>query len=164
VLKWRAAVPGVAPVATRKPLIAACLAALAFLTSCVLTGCSGAVQDSVTTAVEDSSSAVATARLALTQITDGKLTQAATSTTLDDALKELQTSRDTVAKLSAATPEDRDAVAEALDVLDGCAAGLATARNAVASADGTPAIADGSRELATAADRLAELSAKDGGK
>jgi uncharacterized phage infection (PIP) family protein YhgE len=114
--------------------------------------------------VEDSSSAIATARLALSQITDGKLTQAATSTTLDDALKELQTSRDTVAKLSPATPEDRDAVAEVLDVLDGCAAGLTTARNAVASDDGTPAIADGSRELATAADRLAELSAKDGGK
>ncbi|GAA1763631.1 hypothetical protein GCM10009712_10290 [Pseudarthrobacter sulfonivorans] len=158
--KW----PATDRVTAGKPLIAACRAALALLTSCVLAGCSGGVQDSVTTAVEDSSSAIATARLALTQITDGKLTQAATATTLDDALKELQTSRDTVAKLSPATPEGRDAVAEALDVLDGCAAGLTTARNAVASADGTPAIADGSQALATAADRLAELSAKDGGK
>jgi hypothetical protein len=150
--------------ASPKPLIAAFLAALAFLTSCVLTGCSGGVQDSITTAVKDSSSAIATARLALSQDSAGKLTRAATATTLDDALKELQTSRDTVLKLSPATPQDRGAVTEALAVLDGCAAGLATARNAVASNDGTPAIADGSRELAAAADRLAALSAKDGGK
>ncbi|MCU1566508.1 MAG: hypothetical protein JWQ56_1445 [Pseudarthrobacter sp.] len=146
-------------VTARKPLIAAWLAALAFLTSC-----SGGVSASVTTAVEDSSSAIATARLVLGQISAGKLTRAATSTTLDDALKELQTSRDTVARLAPRTGEDRTAVQEALAVLDGCASALATARNAVASADATPSLADGSEALETAADRLAALSAKDGGK
>jgi uncharacterized phage infection (PIP) family protein YhgE len=154
----------VAAGAARKPLPANHLAALAMLASVILTGCSGGVQDSVMTAVEDSSSAVATARLALSQISAGKLTRAATSTTLDDALKELQTSRDTVARLAPSTGEDRAAVAEALASLDGCAANLATARNAVASDDGTPSLADGSQALQTAADRLAELSAKDGGK
>jgi hypothetical protein len=160
VRKW----PAAARVTARKPLIAACLAALGLLTSSVLTGCSGGVSASVTTAVEDSSSAIATARLVLGQISAGKLTRAATSTTLDDALKELQTSRDTVARLAPSTGEDRTAVQEALAVLDGCAANLATARNAVASADGTPSLADGSQALETAADRLAALSAKDGGK
>jgi hypothetical protein len=153
--------------------VTARLAALAFLVSAVLTvltGCSGGssggsgVNESVSTAVQNSSSAIATSRLVLQQISGGKLTRAASSTALDDALKELQTSRDTVAKLAPGTGEDRDTVAAALEVLDGCAAGLSTARNAVASSDGTPAIADGSRELAAAADRLAQLSAKEGGK
>jgi hypothetical protein len=151
--------PATDRVTARKSLIAACLAALAFLTSC-----SGGVSASVTTAVEDSSSAIATARLVLGQISAGKLTRAATSTTLDDALRELQTSRDTVARLAPSTGEDRTAVQEALAVLDGCAGALATARNAVASADATPSLADGRRALETAADRLAALSAKDGGK
>jgi uncharacterized phage infection (PIP) family protein YhgE len=153
--------------------VTARLAALAFPVSAVLTvltGCSGGssggsgVNESVSTAVQNSSSAIATSRLVLQQISDGRLTRAASSTALDDALKELQTSRDTVAKLAPGTGEDRDTVAAALEVLDGCAAGLSTARTAVASSDGTPAIADGSRELAAAADRLAQLSAKEGGK
>ncbi|MDE8667641.1 hypothetical protein PY310_03480 [Pseudarthrobacter sp. H3Y2-7] len=153
--------------------VTARLAALAFLVSAVLTvltGCSGGssggsgVNESVSTAVQNSSSAIATSRLVLQQISDGRLTRAASSTALDDALKELQTSRDTVAKLAPGTGQDRDTVAAALEVLDGCAAALSTARNAVASSDGTPAIADGSRELAAAADRLAQLSAKEGGK
>jgi uncharacterized phage infection (PIP) family protein YhgE len=156
--------PVTLPAAARKPPLTARLAALAFLASGVLTGCSGGVTDSVSTAVQDSSSAIATARLALSQISAGKLTRAATATTLDDALKELQTSRNSVARLAPATGEDRDSVAAALDVLDSCTAGLDTARNSVATQDGTPALADGSRELATAADRLAGLSAKDGGK
>ena len=143
----------------RKTLIAACFAALA-----VLTACGGGVTESVSTAVQDSSSAIATARLALGQDAAGKLTTAATSTTLDDALKELQTSRDTVQKLSPGTAEDRAAVQEALTVLDGCAASLTTARNAVSGGDGAPSLADGDRELAAAADRLDQLTAKEGGK
>jgi hypothetical protein len=68
-----------------------------------------------------------------------------------------------VLKLAPSTAEDRAAVEQALDVLDGCAAGLTTARDAVSSDDGSPSLADGSRELAAAADRLAALSAEDGG-
>ncbi|GGH90346.1 hypothetical protein GCM10007170_03910 [Arthrobacter liuii] len=49
---------------------------------------------------------------------DGKLTRAATSTSLDDELKEIQTSRSTILKLSPATQEDRDTQQQALDVLD----------------------------------------------
>ncbi|MET4589885.1 hypothetical protein [Arthrobacter sp. 754] len=145
--------------APRKRLIAGCLGALAFLTSC-----SGGVTGAVSTAVEDSSSAIATARLALRQDTDGKLTRAAASTALDDALKELLASRDTVLKLSPGTDEARATVQETLTVLDACAAGLTTARDSVASDDGAPSREDGSRELASAADRLSGLTATEGGK
>ena len=145
--------------AHRTPVLAACLAALA-----VLTSCSGGVADTVSTAVEDSSSAIATARLALSQDAAGKLTTAATATALDDALRELQASRDSVLRLAPSTADDRDAVQEALTVLDGCTAGLTTARDAVSSDDGTPSLSDGDRELETAAGRLSELTAKEGGK
>ena len=145
--------------AHRTPVLAACLAALA-----VLTSCSGGVADTVSTAVEDSSSAIATARLALSQDAAGKLTTAATATALDDALKELQASRDSVLRLAPGTAEDRDAVQEALTVLDGCTIGLTTARDAVASDDGTPSLSEGDRELETAAGRLSELTEKEGGK
>jgi hypothetical protein len=151
--------PAGGPAAHRIPFIAACLGILVFLTSC-----SGGVTETVSTAVEDSSSAIATARLALGQNSAGKLATAATSTTLDDALKELLTSRDTMLKLSPSTAEDRAAVEQALTVLDGCAAGLTTARAAVSSDDGAPSLADGERELASAADRLDQLTAKEGGK
>lgn len=114
--------------------------------------------------MQDSSSAIATARLAIRQDSDGKLTRAATSTALDDALKELTASRDSVLRLAPSTAEDREAVLEALTVLDGCTAGLTTARDAVASDDGTPSLADGDRELRAAAGRLSELTAKGGGK
>jgi hypothetical protein len=146
--------------AQQKPVLAACLAALAFLTSCS----GGGITDAVSTALQDSSSAIATARLAIRQDSDGKLTRAATSTALDDALKELTASRDSVLRLAPSTAEDREAVLEALTVLDGSTAGLTTARDAVASGDGTPSLADGDRELGTAAGRLSELTAKGGGK
>jgi hypothetical protein len=151
--------PAGRPVAYRIPLIAACLGTLVFLTSC-----GAGVTETVSKAVQDSSSAIATARLALGQDSAGKLTRAATATTLDDALKEFQTSRDTVIKLSPSTAEDRAAVQEALTVLDGCAAGLTTSREAVSSDDGAPSLADGERELASAADRLDQLTAKEGSK
>jgi hypothetical protein len=144
----------------QKPVLAACLAALAFLTSCS----GGGITDAVSTALEDSSSAIATARLAVRQDSNGKLTAAATSTALDDALKELTASRDSVLRLAPSTPEDREAVQEALAVLDRCTAGLITARDAVASDDGTPSLSDGDRDLAAAAGRLSELTAKEGGK
>jgi hypothetical protein len=135
--------------------------ALAALT--LLTGCSGGTSQSVSTALKDSSSAVATARIALRQDMDGNLTRAATSTTLDDELKEIQTSRGTVLKLSPATQEDRETQKQALDVLDQCAAGFATARAALAANDGgTPSVSDGDKALAGAQDALKQLDGKVG--
>jgi hypothetical protein len=142
----------------RTVLLTVCFAGTAFLTGC------GGVTDTVSTAVEDSASAIATARLALGQETAGKLTTAAASTALDDSLKELQTSRDSVVKLSASTPEDREARQEALTVLDGCAADLNTARDAVAKSDGAPSPDDGQKALEDAANRLSDLKSKVGGK
>ena len=57
----------------------------------LLSGCAGApgsVPGTVSTVLKDSSSAVATARLALGLDADGKLTMVATATTLEDSLKE----------------------------------------------------------------------------
>ncbi|MDQ0863839.1 hypothetical protein [Arthrobacter globiformis] len=140
-------------------LTAACLGAL-------LTACSAgsAVTDTVSTAAEDSSSAIATAKLAVGLDSDGKLTRAATSTALDDALKEVQTSRDTVLRLSPTSPEDRQVREDALRVLDSSAAGLTTARDAVSSDDGGPSLSDGARALAAAEDALSQLTAKVGKK
>ncbi|MDQ0117863.1 hypothetical protein J2T22_001036 [Pseudarthrobacter defluvii] len=142
----------------RKHLGGLVLAALA-----LLTGCSGGTSQSVSTALKDSSSAVATARIALRQDMDGKLTRAATSTTLDDELKEIQTSRSTVLKLSPATQEERETQKQALDVLDQCAAGFATARAALAANDGgAPSVSDGDKALAGAQDALKQLEGKVG--
>lgn len=143
------------------------IAALALLTGCSLTGCgasggTGAIQETVTTAVEDSSTAIATARLALKLDSDGKLTTAATSTTLDDALKELETSRDSVLRLSPTSPEGRSLRQETLTVLDGCAASLTTARDAVSSEDGTPSLADGDHALEAAETSLSAVKTKVG--
>lgn len=139
------------------------LATPAVLAVALLTGCSGGTSQSVSTAVKDSSSAVATARIALRQDMDGKLARAATSTTLDDELKELQSSRSTVLKLSPATAEDRETQKQALDVLDQCAAGFATARAALAAGDGgTPSVSDGDKALAGAQDALKQLEGKVG--
>ncbi|MGK3648732.1 hypothetical protein [Pseudarthrobacter enclensis] len=116
-------------------------------------------------AVKDSSSAVATARLALRQDMEGKLTRAATVTTLDDALREVDTGRSTVQKLSPATREDRDTQRRALEALEACAAAFATARAAVSADDvgSAPTKADGDRALAAAQDALNQLGDKAGG-
>lgn len=151
--------PATRHAAPRKRLIALCFAGLAFLTAC-----SGGVTGTISTAAQDSASAIATARLALSLDSDGQLTRAAASTALDDALKELLTSRDSVLKLSPRTDEDLTAVQETLTVLDACATGLTTARDSLASDAGTPSRDAGSRELAAAADRLADLAAKAGGR
>ena len=141
------------------------LVSLACLTA-LLTSCSAgsAVTDTVSTAAQDSSSAIATAKLAVGLDSGGKLTKAATATALDDALKELQTSRNSVLRLASGSAEERESVQEALSVLDGCTASLTTARDAVASDDGGPSLPDGDRALAAAADRLSALMAKGGGK
>ena len=146
--------------AHRTPVLAGWLAALAVLTSCS----GGGITETVSTAVEDSSSAVATARLALAQESAGKLTSAATATTLNDALRELQASRGTVLNLSPATQQDRDIQQEALKVLDRCAAGFTTARAAVSTNDGGPSLSDGDHALADAEDALDDLKTKVGEK
>lgn len=153
--------PNTPATATRR-LLASGLAALAV----ILAGCSSGVSESVSTAAKDSSSAVATARLALKQDMDGKLTRAATATTLDDALKELETSRSSVLKLHVTTQEDREAQQRALDVLDRCAAGFFTARAALSADDGgtAPSTADADRALAAAEDALQQLEDKAAGK
>ena len=141
-------------------LTAACLGT-ALLTAC---SAGGSVTDTVSTAAQDSSSAIATARLAVSLDSGGKLTRAATATALDDALKEVQTSRDTVLRLSPASPEDRQVREDALKVLDSSAAGLTTARDAVSSDDGGPSLSDGARALAAAEDALSQLTARVGKK
>ena len=146
------------PVLKGRLTCAACLAALA-----VLAGCGGA-SSTISTAVEDSHSAMATAQLAVRLDSAGKLTKAATATALDDALKELQTSRNSVLGLAPASAEERESVQEALSVLEGCTTSLTTARDAVASDDSDPSLTDGDRALAAAVDRLSALMAKDGGK
>jgi hypothetical protein len=146
--------------ARQKLLPAALLAALAVLTSCS----AGGMTETVSTAVEDSASAVATARLALGQDMAGKLTTAATATALDDALKEVQASRDTVLTLSPSAQQDRATQQEALTVLESCAAGLTTARAAVASDDGGPSLSDGDHALSGAEDALEDLKTKVGEK
>ena len=146
-----------------RPATAPRLAFVALAALALLTGCSGGTSQSVSTALKDSSSAVATARIALRQDMDGKLTRAAASTTLDDELKEIQTSRSTVLKLSPATQEERETQKQALDVLDQCAAGFATARAALAANDGgTPSVSDGDKALADAQDALKQLEGKVG--
>jgi hypothetical protein len=141
-------------------LTAACLGA-ALLTAC---SAGGSVTDTVSTAAQDSSSAIATARLAVSLDSGGKLTRAATATALDDAIKEVQTSRDTVLRLSPTSPGDRQVREDALKVLDSSAAGLTTARDAVSSDDGGPSLSDGARALAAAEDALAQLTARVGKK
>jgi len=141
------------------------LAAVACL-GAVLTSCSAgsAVRDTVSTAAQDSSSAIATAKLAVGLDSGGRLTKAATSTALDDALKEVQTSRDTVLRLSATSADDRQVREEALKVLDSSAASLTTARNAVSSDGGGPSLSDGDKALAAAEDALEQLTSKVGKK
>ena len=128
-----------------------------------ITACGGGTGEAVSTAVKDSTSAVATARMALRQDMDGKLTRAATSTTLDDGLKEVQASRSSILNLAPAMGEDRETQQQALAVLDQCAAGFATARAALAADDGGgPSLPDGDKALAAAQDALKQLEGKVG--
>jgi hypothetical protein len=150
--------PGKTRTSKQAGLLAVWFAGTAFLTGC------GGVTDTVSTAVEDSASAMATAQLALGQESAGKLTAAAASTALDDSLRELQTSRDAVVRLSPSTPEDREVRQEALTVLDARAAGLNTAREAVAGGGGAPSPDGGQQALEDAAGRLSDLKSKVGSK
>lgn len=143
-------------------LVCAGLACAVLLNGC--TGAASSVPDSVSTALKDSSSAVATARLALGLDAAGKLTTAATATTLENSLKELETARTTVLQLSPAVQDDRETRREALTVLDESIAGVTTAQDAVASTDGSPTLQDGDKLLENAAGRTATLETQLGGQ
>jgi hypothetical protein len=127
------------------------------------TGVPGSVPDTVSTTLKDSSSAVATARLALGLDASGKLTTAATATTLDDSLKELETARTTILRLSPTIQNDRDIRREAVTALDEGISGVTTAQDAVASTDGRPTLQDGDQLLEAAAGRMSALTAQLGG-
>ena len=132
----------------------------------LLVGCGGAagIRDGVSSAAESSSSAVSTARLALDLDARGKLTTAATSTTLNDALKELEMARSAVLRLSPTNQNDRDLRQETVTILDGSITGLTTAMNSVTSDDGRPSLQDGDRMLKSSADGLSALKTRLGGK
>ncbi len=141
----------------RLPSLAALAAALAI----AVTGCQsdpGKITSTVDTALQDSSSAVATARLALELEQAGKLTHAATSTALDNALEELETSRKHVLQLAPETEETRAQVQEALEALDQSATSLTTARHAMSSTDQEPNRQQAQSQLDQAAKSLEALT------
>lgn len=148
--------------ACRPWFLAAAIAGPALLGGCA--GPAGSVQDAVSGPVDNSVSAVATARIALNLDSAGQLPTAATATTLDDVLKELASARSTVLGLSPAGQQDRDLRREVVTVLDGCMAAVTTARDSVSSEDGVPSLSDGEQQLASAADRLSGLETRVGGK
>jgi hypothetical protein len=148
--------------ACRSCFIAASIAGPVFVGGCA--GPAGGIQDTATSAVEDSASAVATARLALSLDSAGKLTAAATATALDDVLEELSSARSTVLGLSPAGQQDRDLRREVVAVLDGCISGVTTARDSVSTEDGVPSLQGGEQQLASAADRLSGLETRVGGR
>jgi hypothetical protein len=133
-------------------------AVLAVVGSALLAGCSGGgVQGSVVQAVEQGASSVATAQLAVDLDESGRLTSAATSTALDDALEELGKARTDVLELSATVHRDREMRDEALAVLDECVSAVSRTTEAVSSRDGQPAVVEGAAALESAAARLADL-------
>lgn len=144
----------------RLPSLAALAAALA-IAAAAITGCqseAGKIASTVDTALHSSSSAIATAQLALSLEQTGKLTHAATSTALDDALEELETSRKSVLQLAPETQETRGHVQEALKALDLSATSLTTARHAIASKDQAPQKQAAQTQLDQAAKTLEALT------
>jgi nicotinamidase-related amidase len=103
---------------------------------------------------------MATAVLAVQLDTSGRLTSAATSTALDDALKELGTTRTTVLGLPATVRQDRAVRDETLAVLDDCVSAVSVATEAVSSEDGRPSMAETGALLESAAARLSGLESR----
>jgi hypothetical protein len=133
-------------------LAAACVALLA--------GCSGGIRDSTAQAVEEGSSSMATAVLAVDLDASGLLMSAATSTALDDALEELGTTRTTVLGLPATVQQDRAVRDEALAVLDDCVSAVSVATQVLSSEDGRPSMAEAGALLDSAAARLSSLESR----
>jgi hypothetical protein len=133
--------------------------------SLLLGGCAagGGVPESVSQAVDEGLSAVGTAHLAAAMDASGQLTDAAASTALEDARRELGNARTTVVELSPAAQEDRDLRGAALSVMNDCMAAVVAATESVSGADGAPTVTETDRLLESAADRLSELKKRLGG-
>lgn len=123
----------------------------------LLAGCSGGVREPVAQAVEEAAASTATAALSLDLEASGRLTAAATSTALEDALKELGKTRTTVLELSPTVQHDRTVRHEALAALDDCVSAVSAASEAVASEDGRPTLAEAGALLASAGTQLEGL-------
>jgi hypothetical protein len=128
--------------------------------SVLLSGCSGGVRDSTAQAVEEGSSSMATATLAVRLDVSGRLTPAATSTALDDALEELGKIRTDVLELPVTVQSERQLRDEALAVLDDCVSAVSVATQAIASRDGQPSLAQAGALLDSAAARLSGLESR----
>jgi hypothetical protein len=131
------------------------VALMVALGGCATAG--GGVPGSVSRAVDQSTSAVATSRLALVLNSGARLTRAAASTTLSDMLGELESARASVLELPATVQDERMLRHQAVTAIDDAVAGAVKAQEAVASDDGSPSIDEGKAALDTAADRLADL-------
>lgn len=131
---------------------------------CLLLGaCTGGVPQTVSQAVDESISAVGTARLAATMDSSGQLTDAAASTALDDALMELGKARTTMVQLSPTGQEDRDLRDTALAVMDDCTMAMLATAEALSSENGRPSLAEPQNRLESAADALSKLKNRLGG-
>jgi hypothetical protein len=133
---------------------------LAAACAALLAGCSGGIRDSTAQAVEEGSSSMATAVLAVRLDASGRLTSSATSTALDDALEELAKTRTDVLELAATVHSDRTVRDEALAVLDDCVSAVSVATQAIASEDGQPSMAEAGALLESAAGRLSALKGR----
>jgi hypothetical protein len=132
---------------------------------CLLLGaCSGGgVPKSVSEAVDESISAVGTARLAAAMDSSGKLTDAAAATAVDDALRELGKARTTVVQLSPTVQEDRDLRGAVLTVMDDCTTAVLTTAEALSSEDGHHSLAEAEDRMGSAATALSKLKIRLGG-
>lgn len=135
--------------------VASVVLALA-LTGCSSTGFRGAV----TQAVKESASAVESGRLAYELGSAGKLTPAATSTTLDDARDELEKTRTTVGGLQATGQDDLAMRNETLAILNDSIAAVLGAADAGSGVEGSPSPTETEAELRSVSSRLADLQTK----
>ena len=132
---------------------------------CLLLGAcaGGGVADTVSQAVDESISAVETARLAAAMDSSGQLTDAAASTAVDDALMELGQARTTVVQLSPGGEQDRDLRDAVLGDMDHCTSAMLAVAEALASEDGRLSLADAQDQLQSAGATLSDLKNRLGG-
>lgn len=131
---------------------------------CLLLGaCADGIPRSVLQAVDATSSAVASARLAAALDSSGQLTEAAATTAVKDALVEVGQARATLVQLSPTSQTDRTLRAEALAVIEDCTSAMTAAAEALASDDRHPALTDAEGRMGSAAAVLSELRNRLGG-
>lgn len=141
-----------------------CLWLIALVGCFPLNACAaGAVSQTVSEAVDESLSAVGTARLAATMEASGQLTKAAAVTALDDALRELGTARKTVVELSPTVQADRDLRGTALAAMNDSASAMLATTESLSSNDGGPSLTETVARLETASAALSELKIRSGG-